>query len=48
LLKRRNRWILLEINSEPAFDFFECEREKIVEELLEFLEKETRKEKILL
>jgi RimK family alpha-L-glutamate ligase len=48
LLKKGNAWKLLEINSEPSFDFFECENEKIVEELFIFLEKEAEKEKILL
>jgi len=41
LLKKDNKWIVLEINSEPAFDFFETEREKIIEQVLKFLIKKS-------
>jgi len=37
LLKKDGQWMFLEANSEPAFDFFEDEREKIIKEVLLFL-----------
>lgn len=43
LLKKDGKWIILEVNSEPAFDFFEDEREKIIEEVLVFLKKQIKK-----
>lgn len=42
-LKKQGKWLALEINSAPAFDFFEYEREKIIKEVIEFLKKEARK-----
>lgn len=36
-LKKDGRWIVLEINAEPGFDFRESERKKLLEELLNFL-----------
>lgn len=40
-LKKDKKWVVLEVNSEPAFDFFENEREKIVSKVLEYLKKES-------
>jgi len=37
LLKKENKWLVLEINSEPGLDFFEDEREKLLEKVLVFL-----------
>ncbi|MDO8517540.1 MAG: ATP-grasp domain-containing protein [Nanoarchaeota archaeon] len=37
LLKKDGKWLVLEVNSEPAFDFFENEREKLVDLTLNFL-----------
>jgi ribosomal protein S6--L-glutamate ligase len=42
LLKKDGKWLVLEINSQPAFDFFEKERKKIIGEVLDFLKKEAR------
>lgn len=42
-LKKRNKWVALEINSEPSFDFFDCEHERLVEKLFEFLIEEHKK-----
>ena len=36
-------WVVLEVNSEPAFDFIETEREKLIGTVLEFLKKEAVK-----
>jgi glutathione synthase/RimK-type ligase-like ATP-grasp enzyme len=36
-VKKGNKWLLLEVNSEPAFDFFSNEREMIVEKVLDYL-----------
>jgi len=33
LLKKKDKWIVLEINSEPSFDFFNCENEKLVNDV---------------
>ncbi len=43
LLKKDGKWIVLEINSEPALDFFESERKKLIGQVLDFLKKEARK-----
>jgi len=43
LLKKNDEWVVLEVNSEPGFDFFENEREMLVEETLDFLIKSIRK-----
>lgn len=43
LLKKDNDWIILEINSEPAFDFFDNEEEMMVSKALDFLKKEALK-----
>lgn len=37
LLKKYGSWKVLEINSEPAFDFIERDREKLIEKVLDFL-----------
>ena len=42
LFKINGKWIVLEINSEPSFDFFLKERNKIVELVLDFLIKKAR------
>lgn len=39
-LKKDKNWLVLEVNSEPAFDFFENEGEKIVSKVLDYLKKE--------
>jgi RimK family alpha-L-glutamate ligase len=43
LLKRNGEWIVLEVNAQPAFDFFEDEREKLVYLTLKLLIKEAKK-----
>lgn len=42
LLKKDNNWLVLEVNSEPAFDFFPAERKRLIGEVLDFLKKEAR------
>ena len=42
LLKKDDKWLFLEINSQPAFDFFEEEREGIIGKVLNFLKKEAK------
>lgn len=37
LLKKDGKWTVLEVNSEPGLDFFEDEREKLIEETLDLL-----------
>ena len=39
LMKRDDKWIVVEINAEPAFDFFENEREKLVCDVLDLMKK---------
>lgn len=41
-LKKEGKWLVLEVNAEPAFDFFDDEREKIIGDVLDFLKKEAR------
>jgi glutathione synthase/RimK-type ligase-like ATP-grasp enzyme len=36
-LKRDNQWLILEVNSEPDFSFFENEREKLIGLALDYL-----------
>lgn len=43
LLKKNNKWVVLEVNAQPAFDFFEEEREMLVSETLDFLKEEIYK-----
>ncbi|MDE1848569.1 MAG: ATP-grasp domain-containing protein [Nanoarchaeota archaeon] len=40
LLKKEGKWLVLEVNSDPAFDFFEEEREEIIGKVIDFLKKE--------
>ena len=42
-LKKGNKWIALEVNSAPAFDFIESDRDKIIKKVLIFLKKEALK-----
>jgi gamma-F420-2:alpha-L-glutamate ligase len=42
LLKKDNEWFVLEINSDPAFDFFKSDREKLISKVVQFLIKEVR------
>jgi RimK family alpha-L-glutamate ligase len=44
-LKENGKWIALEINSGPAFDFFECERVNLIDKTLNFLRREALKNK---
>lgn len=37
LLKKDGKWIALEVNSAPALDFFECDRDEMISELVDFL-----------
>lgn len=45
LLKKNGKWIVLEVNSEPDFGFFEDEREKLIGLTLDFLKKQIGKKK---
>lgn len=40
LLKKDKKWLVLEVNSEPAFDFIDNERGKLMGKLIDFLKKE--------
>ena len=40
-VKKGDNWLVLEINAQPAFDFFENEREKLILKVFDFLIKET-------
>lgn len=42
LLKKDGKWILLEVNAEPAFDFFEEKKEEVISKVLDFLKKECK------
>lgn len=44
-LKKDGDWVALEINAEPAFDFFESKREELINHALNFLKKEALKNK---
>lgn len=39
-LKKDGKWVVLEVNSSPGFDFFNSERKMLNEELLNFLKKQ--------
>jgi ribosomal protein S6--L-glutamate ligase len=39
LLKKNGKWVVLEINAEPAFDFFASQREVLIEDVIEYLVK---------
>ncbi len=43
LLKKNNKWMVLEANSTPAFDFFEDEREILIGKVLDFLKTQVKK-----
>jgi RimK family alpha-L-glutamate ligase len=43
LLKKDGKWVVLEINSEPAFDFFAKERKTLISQVLDFLKKRIKK-----
>jgi len=43
LLKKRNNWLALEVNSSPDFAFFASEREELIGKVLNFLKKEAQK-----
>ncbi len=38
-LKKGGKWVVLEVNAEPGFDFFENKREELIGEILNFLKK---------
>ncbi|MCK9596007.1 ATP-grasp domain-containing protein [Candidatus Pacearchaeota archaeon] len=42
LLKKNRKWLVLEVNSIPAFDFFPNKRKELVGKVLDFLKKESR------
>jgi len=42
-LKKNNKWVVLEVNTTPGLDFFENERDKLVEEILNLLIKIVKK-----
>ncbi len=42
-VKKDNKWLVLEVNAQPAFDFFEDEREKLIYLTLKLLRKEAKK-----
>ena len=44
-MKKDNKWLVLEVNAEPSFEFFEEEHEKIISKVLDFLKKEALKPK---
>ena len=37
IIKKDNKWLVLEVNAVPALDFFETEREKLAGKILDFL-----------
>ncbi len=43
MFKRDGKWLILEVNAQPSLDFFEEEREKIIEKTLDFLIKNAGK-----
>ncbi len=42
LFKKDGKWLVLEINSSPGFDFFEKDRKRLIGEVLDFLKKEVK------
>ena len=42
LLKKDNKWLVLEINLEPGFDFFNKEREMLIGKVLDLLKEKAR------
>ena len=43
LLKKENNWFVIEVNSEPALDFFEDEREKLIDGVLTLMKNSIKK-----
>jgi len=43
LLKKNNNWVVLEVNTTPGLDFFEDERDRLVEEIVNLLIKIVKK-----
>jgi glutathione synthase/RimK-type ligase-like ATP-grasp enzyme len=43
LLKKNNKWVVLEVNTTPGLDFFENERDKLVKEIINLLIKMVKK-----
>jgi glutathione synthase/RimK-type ligase-like ATP-grasp enzyme len=43
LLKRDDKWFVLEVNTTPGLDFFENERDGLVEEIINLLIKIVKK-----
>jgi hypothetical protein len=37
MLKKDGKWLLLEVNGQPSLDFFEEEKEKLIEHVLNLL-----------
>src|SRR3989338_1855081 len=42
-VKKEGKWVVLEVNAEPSFEFFEDEHQKIINEVLDFIIKEVKK-----
>jgi len=42
LIKKDNQWLVLEVNSTPAFDFFENEREMLIGKVIDMLVKKIK------
>ncbi len=40
LMKKNDQWLALEINAEPGLDFFQNQRDKLIEKILDFLKKQ--------
>ena len=45
LMKKGDKWLVLEVNSEPTFGFFDNEREKIINQVLNFLLRSIKKKR---
>lgn len=43
LLKKDDKWLVLEVNSDPAFDFFNSQREDLINKVVQLLIKEAKK-----
>lgn len=41
LLKKNKKWLLLEINAEPSFQFFDNERDKLIQEVFNLLKRKS-------
>src|SRR3989344_1819037 len=42
-VQKEGKWVVLEVNAEPSFEFFEDEHQKIINEVLDFIIKEVKK-----